>query len=177
MRSAMICASRCACAISVPLAENDTGPSDEEREERAVERVEEILQPFSPDVRREIIEQTMIHQGPLPPAELLRQYDLVVPGLAREIVDGAAEERRFRHEMVRRTGKQEFALNLAGLAAMLAALMMMLAIVAYMVAMGAPEAGAALGGAIIVGVIVALSNYRKTQATELPKPDERGDAE
>jgi hypothetical protein len=51
---------------------------------------------------------------------------------------------------------------------MLIALTMMLAIVAYMVASGAPVAGATLGGAIIVGVIVALSNYRKAQAVSLP---------
>lgn len=133
-------------------------------EEEAAERVEAILEPFEPDVRREIVERTMlVHQGPLPPAGLLRDYDAVVPGLAREIADGAAEERRFRHAMIRRTGRQEFILNLAGLAAMLIALVMMLGIVAYMVASGEAKAGAALGGAIIVGVTVALSNYRKAQ--------------
>ena len=105
----------------------------------------------------------LVHQGPLPPAGLLRNYDAVVPDLAREIADGAAEERRFRHAMIRRTGRQEFILNLTGLAAMLIALVMMLGIVAYMVASGEAKAGAALGGAIIVGVTVALSNYRKAQ--------------
>lgn len=139
-----------------------------EREEAAIEQVDSILERFEPDVQRDIIEQTMYHQGPLPPAVLLREYDLVVPGLAREIVDGAAEERKFRHEMVRRTGQQEFILNLAGLIAMLVALVMMLAIVAYMVASGEAVAGATLGGAIIVGVIVALSNYRKGVSTSIP---------
>ncbi len=148
------------------MADDSGGLSEDDREDRAVEQVDAILQPFPPDVRREIIEQTMIHQGPLPPAELLRQYDMVVPGLAREIVDAAAEERRFRHEMTRRTGTQEFVLNLAGLAAMLVALVMMLGIVAYMVAQGEAKAGAALGGAIIVGVIVALANYRKSHPVE-----------
>lgn len=144
------------------------------REEDAIEQVEAILKPFDPESRREIIEQTMFHQGPLPPAALLREYDLIVPGLAREIVDGAVEERHFRHEMVRRTGNQEFILNLAGLIAMLLALIMMLAIVAYMVASGEAIAGAGLGGAIIVGVIVALSNYRKRQTTPMP-PMKEGD--
>ncbi|WP_242119683.1 DUF2335 domain-containing protein [Sphingomonas lacusdianchii] len=144
-------------------------------EEEAVERVEAILEPFEPEVRREIVERTMlVHQGPLPPASLLRDYDAVVPGLAREIADGAAEERRFRHAMVRRTGTQEFILNIAGLAAMLIALVLMLGIVAYMVASGEAKAGAALGGAIIVGVTVALSNYRKAQGTRetVDKPEE-----
>lgn len=141
-------------------------PDRNSSEEEAVERVEAILEPFEPDVRREIVERTMlVHQGPLPPAGLLRDYDAVVPGLAREIADGAAEERRFRHAMVRRTGTQEFILNIAGLAAMLIALVLMLGIVAYMVASGEAKAGAALGGAIIVGVTVALSNYRKAQVT------------
>lgn len=136
--------------------------------ENPIEQVEAILEPLPPQQRRDVIEQMMFHQGPLPPAELLREYDTVVPGLAREIADGAVEERRFRHEMTRRTGSQEFTLNLAGLVAMLIALTVMLSIVAYMVASGAPYAGAALGGAIIVGVIVALSNYRKDQITALP---------
>lgn len=147
----------------------DRSASLTEQEEAAVEQVDSILERFEPDVQREIIEQTMYHQGPLPPAVLLREYDLIIPGLAREIVDGAAEERKFRHEMVRRTGQQEFILNVAGLIAMLVALVMMLGIVAYMVASGEAVAGATLGGAIIVGVIVALSNYRKESPTSLPK--------
>ena len=136
-------------------------------DDSAVRRVEAILEPLPMTERQHVIEQTMFHQGPLPPAELLRQYDGVVPGLAREIADGAVEERRFRHDMTRRTGTQEFILNMAGLGAMLIALMLMLAIVAYMVSSGAPYAGAGLGGAIIVGVIVALSNYRKAESTRL----------
>ena len=147
----------------------DEAGSASDREEAAVEQVEAILEPFEPRVQREIIEQTqtMFHLGPLPPAELLRDYDRVVPGLAREIADSAAAERRFRHDMTRRTGTQEFVLNLAGLGAILIALLMMLGIVAYMVASGAPLAGSAFGGAIIVGVTVALSNYRKSQTTEM----------
>lgn len=136
--------------------------------EETVERVEAILQPLPPVERQEVIEQVMFHQGPLPPAELLRQYDEVVPGLAREIADGASDERAFRHRMTEKTGTQEFVLNILGLAAMLIALLMMLGIVAYMVAMGQAVSGAALGGAIIVGVIVALSNYRKAEVAKLP---------
>jgi uncharacterized membrane protein len=80
-------------------------PTSMSSEGRAAEQVDAILEPFAPNVRQEIIEQTMFHQGPLPPAELLRQYDLVAPGLAREIADGAVEERGFRHEMTRRANK------------------------------------------------------------------------
>ena len=154
------------------VASRDLPVPDADRpatEEGVVERVEAILEPLNPTERREIIEQIMFHQGPLPPAELLRQYDLVVPGLAREIADGAASEREFRHDMTRRTGNREFILNLAGLGAILIALTMMLGIVAYMVSVDAPYAGATLGAAIIVGVIVALSNYRKADNMPLPR--------
>lgn len=43
-----------------------------------------------------------------------------------------------------------------------------------MVASGEAKAGAALGGAIIVGVTVALSNYRRAQGTRetADKPEE-----
>lgn len=114
----------------------------------------------------------MFHQGPLPPAELLRQYDEVIPGLAGKIVDAAEDERRFRYEMTRKIGSREFFLNVAGLVAMLVALMMMLGIVAFMVASGSATAGATLGGAIIVGVIVTLSNYRRSRSYASVPPED-----
>lgn len=83
--------------------------------ESTVERVEAILEEVPAVSRQEVMEQFMFHHGPLPPASLLRQYEEVLPGLAREIADGAADERGFRHRMAERTGNQEFILNIAGL--------------------------------------------------------------
>lgn len=74
--------------------------------------------------------------------------------------------------MDRRTGTQEFVLELAGLIVTLLALLAMLGVVGYMVDSGAATAAAALGGAIIVGVVVALSNYRKAEPTKSPSVDE-----
>lgn len=80
-----------------------------------MERVEAILEPFEPEVRREIVERTMlVHEGPLPPASLLRDYDAVVPGLAREIADGAAEERRFGVSGAANAARGEASLRVRG---------------------------------------------------------------
>ncbi len=45
------------------------------------------------------IEQTISasYVGPMPPPPMLRQFDQVVPGLAREIADSARDEQRHRH--------------------------------------------------------------------------------
>lgn len=57
---------------------------------------------FAERATREIsvqIEQTISgsYQGPIPPPGMLREFDTVVPGLAREIADMAKEEQRHRH--------------------------------------------------------------------------------
>jgi uncharacterized membrane protein len=40
-----------------------------------------------------------LHQGPLPPPEVLAGYDRVLPGLAKEIVDMAKQEQKHRHRI------------------------------------------------------------------------------
>jgi len=42
------------------------------------------------------------YQGPLPPPEMLGQFERVVPGLGRQIVDMAAKEQSHRHSWERR---------------------------------------------------------------------------
>lgn len=41
------------------------------------------------------------YTGPMPPPELLRGYEVVVPGSAERIVKMAEQEQQFRHEMTR----------------------------------------------------------------------------
>jgi hypothetical protein len=49
------------------------------------------------EVAVEIQRISSTYQGPMPPPPMMREFDNVVPGLAREIADAAHEERRHRH--------------------------------------------------------------------------------
>jgi len=55
---------------------------------------------FKDDPRARVILQAVrtstFHQGPIPPAETLRAYDAVVPGLAQQIVAAWNEQRAHR---------------------------------------------------------------------------------
>jgi uncharacterized membrane protein len=43
------------------------------------------------------VQQAVSYQAPIPPPGMLREFDDVVPGLAREIADAFNEERKHRH--------------------------------------------------------------------------------
>lgn len=45
----------------------------------------------------------MLHQGPLPPAELLAEYERVLPGAAERVFTMAETEQSARHEHMRET--------------------------------------------------------------------------
>lgn len=147
-----------------PLEVVPTDVVDEPRVAAALERIPD--ETVRETVRSVIVAQS--HIGPLPPAELLAEYDAVLPGLAREIVDNSKAEQTHRHTMDSRTGNQEFALNIIGLVVILIALAMMLGVVAFMVVKGAAIPAATLGVGVIVGVVVALTNYRKSAVTPMP---------
>jgi len=60
-------------------------------EERLI--VEKVIQEIAVEIQR----MSGTYQGPMPPPPMMRGFDTVVPGLAREIADAAHEERRHRH--------------------------------------------------------------------------------
>jgi hypothetical protein len=56
------------------------------------------------------------YQGPLPPPEMPGQFDQVVPGLSREIVNMAAKEQSHRHLWERRALLNDIFMQSGGLA-------------------------------------------------------------
>lgn len=112
------------------------------------------------------------HRGPLPPASELRNYDLVLPGAAERILSMAEREQRHRHELESTIVGTEAALRARGQWFALAALIASLLVVTSFAAFGAPEAGAWLGGAIIVAVVGSFLGQRLmkrgTQDSEAP---------
>ena len=51
---------------------------------------------------RRIAQQIVSFQGPLPPPDVLRQYDDILPGAAERIIAGSEAERAHRHRQERR---------------------------------------------------------------------------
>ena len=67
----------------------------------STEAVVELIDTSSTEVRREFL-TTMVSQyfsGPLPPPDLLRQYDEIVPGFAQTIVGQFVEQGNHRRAM------------------------------------------------------------------------------
>jgi hypothetical protein len=56
--------------------------------------LEQVIKEVAVETRR----TTGIYQAPMPPPPMMRDFDEVVPGLAREIADAAHDERRHRHK-------------------------------------------------------------------------------
>lgn len=65
-------------------------------------------------VATRILTAISVHRGPLPPPDLLRGYDEVLPGAAREIMDMAIREQRHRNLLEQRAGIYPFIGMFAG---------------------------------------------------------------
>lgn len=131
--------------------------------EEAFEELKPLLRPGTEDEAEVLLESLIVresHQGPLPPARELKNYDLALPGAAERIVAMAEREQSHRHGLESTMVNAEADLKKRGQWIALAALVAMLAIVAYFGFLGQAGAGAALGSAIIVGVVVAFLGQR-----------------
>ena len=68
----------------------------------------------NPIVRKLAIQQSF--SGPLPPPDLLGQYDAILPGLADRIVKMAEKQESHRHELENRVVKAEINRSYFGMA-------------------------------------------------------------
>ena len=91
------------------LPEDTQGDPDEDGEAEAVDPVRGDIVEDGESVEGEVVDDIPARQrviaatrfsGPLPPPESLREYDEVVPGLAREIVDQWKGETAHRHRTI-----------------------------------------------------------------------------
>jgi len=85
-----------------PDRENTPDPPDPPSiRELPAEAVLDLIETSPTEVRRELL-TTLVGQyfsGPLPPPELLRQYDEIVPGFAQTIVDQFVAQGDHRREL------------------------------------------------------------------------------
>jgi len=65
-------------------------------------------QPLPPQSEKQVLAVASHFAGPLPPPEVLRQYEAVSPGLAMRIVEMAEQEGAHRREMENRSLQGEF---------------------------------------------------------------------
>jgi uncharacterized membrane protein len=126
-----------------------------------------------------LIRVVQSHSGPMPPPSVLAQYDQVVPGLARDIVEMAKAEQAHRHSLEDVVVHGDRDATRRGQHYGLIALVLMLAIAAYMVSKGYAEPAAWLLGTTVVGVVGVfvtgrvIENRQKSTQPEAGAEDEQ----
>ena len=64
-----------------------------------------VIESVPPEKREEVTETLVsvitgsLYSGPIPPPEMLKQYDEIYPGLSKEIVNTAFSQTKHRHEI------------------------------------------------------------------------------
>lgn len=114
------------------------------------------------------------HRGPMPSPETLAEYDQVVPGLAREIVDMAKDEQKHRHAMETVLVHGDRDAVVRGQRFGLAALVLLLAMAGYMVYKGSPGPAAWLLSATVVGVVGVFVTGRILESRQTAPDPETG---
>ena len=134
------------------------------------QQLEAALEELPADRRRaivEVVEAQLSHSGPLPAPQQLREYDVVLPGLAERIVRLTEAEQEHRHQIVNEAIRRDARLKERGQALGMGALILMLAFCADLVATGSSEAAAAVAGAVILGVVSIFVTGRRADLKAL----------
>jgi uncharacterized membrane protein len=119
------------------------------------------------------IEHHSEFSGPLPPPEVLRQYEATTKGAADRIIAMAEEEQRFTHDMTRRALQaQSDALRVRMQCATLVVIAV-LATTAWLGYVGAHAAAAVLGGGTLVGLASVFVISRQKPETEEKPPENK----
>jgi uncharacterized membrane protein len=136
----------------------------------------------SPGSRRVFAAQTF--SGPLPPPESLQEYDNVVPGLAREIVDQWKDETAHRHKTIdglRATDREAMRLfhegEKRGQRYALAAIVLVLAVVVISLLLDRPAVG--IAGILVGGGTLIWALRRRSNTPDDPQlpPADLGDGD
>ena len=107
--------------------------------------------------------------GPIPPPEVLAQYDKYVPGLSEKLINNFLEESNHRREMERDAAKNDIILSRRGQIFALIAVVICVIVGGLVAWHGQPLAG----GTIATGTIVAVVTVFITGHAFLGKPKEQ----
>ena len=110
--------------------------------------------------------------GPLPPPATLAAYNAIVPGAAERILKMAEAQALHRHQLEAVAIRSDARQAMLGLCFGLVVTLAMLAVAAYIAALGQTIGGAILGGAAVVqlaGVFVYGTRSRRRERIEKAK--------
>ena len=126
------------------LERSDDGSAEQDDPAEVLRRVEVQLQ------------RVKLHRGPLPDAELLAQYEDVLPGLADRIVRMAELEQGNRHALERAESQLPYRLAARGQFLAITAIVLVLAFAVFLVATGSPVTGGVVVGADLLGLVTVF---------------------
>ena len=150
-----------------------TEDAESQRRERPVDEPEEVIQPpdpraGAPRVIGAAIQTSVLHTGPIPPPEVLAQYEEVLPGLADRIMAEAERQSAHRQAAEMTVIKNDARQSLFGMAAGVVTVLAALAVAAIFVLQGQPWFGiVALLAPIttLAGVFVHGTEARRKERT------------
>lgn len=119
------------------------------------------------------VSTTSIHTGPLPPAEMLADYDAILPGAADRILTMAEKQQNHRQAMESKVLDSHIERSSHGLYAGLVVALVGLGVSAYGLFLGYPWASTVLAGGILlslVSVFVYGKKHRDDELEEKKKP-------
>jgi uncharacterized membrane protein len=102
------------------------------------------------------VERHQYHQGPLPPAQELSEYDRVHPGLAERIVRMAEAEQQHRHGLERTEVQEPFRLARRGQVCGVAVVVLVLAFATFLAVNGHVAAASIITGLNLVGLVIVF---------------------
>jgi uncharacterized membrane protein len=119
-------------------------------------------------------------QGPLPPPEILKQYDMIIPGLAERIVSMAEREQRHVHELRHQQLQFEksahtLQMQYFGRGQWFAFILAIIfgSISALLALRGHEVAASSIGGTTILGIVAAyIAGYWKPASRKEENPDD-----
>jgi uncharacterized membrane protein len=123
-------------------------------------------------------ESSYSYQGPLPPAEHLQQYELIVPGSARELFDTFKQEVKHNRELEQKKidlevfyyetqAKSESRNSLLGIISGFIIGMTAISLGTWLAFNGHEVSGTILGGSALVGLVSAFIYGTRTREPEV----------
>ena len=146
-------------------ADSDTGSPLDTREPTRSEE-------DSPPALAARLEVESVFAGPMPPPATLAAYNAIVPDAAERILKMAEAQALHRHQLEATAIRSDARQAILGLCFGLVVTLAMLAVAAYIAALGQTIGGALLGGAAVVqlaGVFVYGTRSRRRERIEKAK--------
>ena len=137
-------------------------PADVVQQENKPVDVSEFIQSLPKDKRGIAtqlivgIAESRVFQGPLPAPEDFREYEAIMPGISREIVDMAKNQQTHRMELEKNIVRNEIIQSSRG--QIMGFILGLMCLVGALVAayLGVPKLAYLLGGTTLLGVVVVF---------------------